>query len=453
MKKRMLCMALCLGLTLSMTACGGSSDGKTKAKSENSDEKVHLKVALYSDGQNMSEAQKKVFDSFTEEHPDIVPEFQFITSDTGNWNGYLTKIKTMIASGEAPDVVCVGLEGVAMMAMQDLAIPIDDYVDENIDKYQPILDNIAQELQDIYIIDGKRYSIPYEANSVVTHIRKDIFEEKGVELPDEDWTFEEFKDICGKISDPDNGIYAFGVPTNFFCLASWLYANGGATLNEDWTEGTINSPEVVEVFQFFQDAIHKYHWAPQPEANTTDVDLIVQGKTAMGWWGRWVSNDYASSDLSHIYANTLPAMKNGHTTCAGSCGFVVMKSSKHQEEAKALACWTAEKDYVETFMKTGSLPANSEFGAEICSADPTIENWECMYKVYETGDWRRSQDPPEYADLGSIYQKYMDIIYSNQMTAQEALDLANDEINQLLQNSDYRKSDKDKAIIESLFKN
>ncbi|MFQ7550660.1 MAG: hypothetical protein ACLRMZ_10605 [Blautia marasmi] len=55
---------------------------KDESASENSDEKVHLKVALYSDGQNMSEAQKKVFDSFTEEHPDIVPEFQFITSDT-----------------------------------------------------------------------------------------------------------------------------------------------------------------------------------------------------------------------------------------------------------------------------------------------------------------------------------------------------------------------------------
>ena len=162
----------------------------------------------------------------------------------------------------------------------------------------------------------------------MTHIRKDIFEEKGVELPDEDWTFEEFKDICGKISDPDNGIYAFGVPTNFFCLASWLYANGGATLNEDWTEGTINSPEVVEVFQFFQDAIHKYHWAPQPEANTTDVDLIVQGKTAMGWWGRWVSNDYASSDLSHIYANTLPAMKEW---AYDLCGFLWLCSDEIQQ--------------------------------------------------------------------------------------------------------------------------
>ena len=444
--KKLLALALTLALCMSLIA----------AIPVAAEEPIHIKVALFDSGTNMSESRKSVFEAFTKENPNIIPEFMFVTSESygSNWNGYLMKIQTMIASGNAPDVIALGLVGVAMLVMNDLALPLDDYIAANQEELAPIMDGIDKELLEIFRVGGNLYGVPFEANSVVTHIRKDMFEKAGVALPGPDWTFEDFKAACEKIADPDNGVYAFGVPTNFFCLQAWLYANGGSPLNDEWNAAAINSPEVVEVMQFFQDAIFKYRWAPQPNNNITDVELITQGRTAMGWWGRWVTGDYTASDLRNtIYVQNMPAMKANHTTCAGSASFVVLKTTQHPEEAKKVALWCAGKEYVDTFLTTGSLPANANFGAELCAADPTIENWQAMYKVYEDGAWRRSQDPPEYADLANIYSKYMDIIYSNQMPAKEALDMAAEEINQCFANSTYRDTPEKLAVIDSLFKN
>ena len=76
-----------------------------------------------------------------------------------------------------------------------------------------------------------------------------------------------------------------------------------------------------------------------------------------------------------------------------------------------------------------------------------------MYKVYENGTWRRSQDPPEYADLANIYSKYMDIIYANQEPVDQALDEAAEEINRCFEQSSYRDAEEKKEIIAGLFKN
>ncbi len=451
-------LMLVSAMVFSMTACGKATEnsstasaGTSSASNASNGEKVKLKVSLFSDGQNLSQTQKSVFTAFTKEHPNIEPEFIYLTSDSGNWNGYLTKIQTMIASNQAPDVAVLGLEGVAMMAMNNIAMPIDDYLTAHKDEYDPILKNIPEQLADIFIVDGKRYGVPMEANSVVTNINMDRFKEAGIPIPEKDWTIEDLKAIAPKLSDAKNGKFAFGVPTNFFCLQALLYANGGSPLNDDWSAGAINSPENVEVFQFLQEAIKK-GWAPQPEASTSDVQLMTQGRIAIGWWGRWVTNDYVASGVKNIYVQSLPKMKS-QTTCAGSAAFIVLDSTKHPEEAKALACWTSKWDYVSTFEKQGSLPANTEYAAKLCPELGVPQNWQAYTDVYAENNWRRSQDPPEYAELGFVYQKYMNIIYANQMPVKEALDKAQAEIQQVFDNSKYRKDPANLKIIDSLFKN
>jgi ABC-type glycerol-3-phosphate transport system substrate-binding protein len=441
----MFCFAACSRKQTSTTGTGTAADP------------IRVKVALFNDGNSLSTGQKAVFDAFVRENPGIIPEFQFITSDSygSNWNGFLMKIQTMIASGNAPDVISLGLEGVGLMIMNDLAQPLDDYIaahPEDLDRIRA--EGIDKELLKIFVVDGKIYGYPFEANSVVTHIRKDIFEKAGVPLPPANWTWDDFRQICEKIKAANTGAFAFAVPTNFFCLQALLYSNGAAPLNDNWDGAAINSPESVEMFQFLQDSIYKYGYAPQPSQTISETELIIQGRAAVQWTGRWVSNDYNASELNDIiYTQLVPAGKAGNVSCAGDACFVVLKSTKVPNEAKKVALWCAGESYVNTFLSTGSLPANQIFGEEILAKDRTIDNWQSMYQVYNQGLWRRSQDPPEYADLANIYGKYMDIIYSNQMPAQQALDLAAVEINQVFRESNFRKTDQQIAVINSLFKN
>lgn len=157
--------ASCSGNT--QPASSGGSDGASTADGGGSvegggEEVVPIRVALFTDGNDMSATQKAVFDAFIEEYPNIHPEFEYITSDSygSNWNGYLMKIQTMIAGGDSPDVIALGLEGVAMMAMNDMALPLNDFIDSHQEELAPILDAQNEDLMKIFEIDGNIYSIP-----------------------------------------------------------------------------------------------------------------------------------------------------------------------------------------------------------------------------------------------------------------------------------------------------
>lgn len=467
--KRTFSAILALLLAASMTACSsGSGSGTTASAGDTStggasetttgtdgEEPVPIRVALFTDGNDMSATQKAVFDSFVEEYPNIKPEFEYITSDSygSNWNGYLMKIQTMIAGNDAPDVIALGLEGVAMMAMEDMALPMDDFLASHEEEFSDILEAQDEELMKIFQIDGKTYGVPYEANCVVTHINKDIFEQAGIELPDYNWTWDDFVSICEQIKNSGLDVYPFACTSNFFCYQALLYCNGGSPLNEDWTASTLNSPENIATTQFFQDAIFKNGYAPEPSETITDTELMIQERVAMIWTGRWVSDDYNSSEFyDKVYVNTMPDGGGGNTSCAGDAAFVVLKGTEHPDEAMTVAVWCAGETYAKTFMSTGSLPANFEAGAEICAADKTIDNWEVMYDIYENGDWKRSCDPPEYTELADIYSDMLSIVYSNQATAEEALNNASEQIDAVFASSEYRETEEDLAFIDSIYK-
>lgn len=416
---------------------------------------VPIRVALFTDGNDMTESQKSVFDAFTAEYPNIKPEFEYIISDSygSNWNGYLMKIQTMIAADDAPDVIALGLEGVAMLVMNDMALPLNDYIDSH-EEAQELLSMQNEDLMKIFTVQDNIYSIPYEANCVVTHINKSLFEEAGIELPDYDWTWDEFIDICDRLKESGVCDYPFACTTNFFCFQSLLYANGGSPLNEDWSASAFNSQECIDTCQFFQDAIFEYGYAPEPSETITDTDLMMQERVAMIFTGRWVSDDYNSSEFyDKVYVNTMPNGGGGNTSCAGNAGFVVLNTTEHPEEAMTVATWCSGEDYTKTFLATGSLPSNFVYGKEVCeAASNVIDNWEVMYEIYENGDWKRSCDPPEYTELADIYSDTLSILYSGQQTAEEVLNDASEKINQVFANSQYRDTDEELAVIESLYK-
>ena len=447
--KKKLSMALAGLAALSMTL--GMSAVPAMAEAE---EPVTVRVAMFSDGNNLSENQKAVFDAFTEQYPNIKPEFEFITSDSygSNWNGFLMKIQTMIAANDAPDIISLGLEGVAMLVANDMALPLNDFIDTH-EEAKELLDMQDPELMKIFTVNDNIYSIPYEANDVVCHINKDLFEEAGIELPSYDWTWDDFIEICDKLKESGVCDYPFAVTQNFFCLQALMYCNGGSPLNEDWTEGTINSPECIKTMQFLQDAIFEKGYAPEPSDTITDTELMIQEKVAMIFTGRWVSNDYNASEFKNkVWVNTMPNGGGGNTSCAGNAGYIVLNTTEHPEEAMTVATWTSGKVYTETYMSSGSLPSNKTYGRDVLAAADTIDNWEVMYEIYDNGDWKRSCDPPEYTELADIYSDMMSIVYSGQETAEDALNEANEKINNVFANSKYRQTDEGKALVDALYK-
>lgn len=64
---------------------------------------------------------------FQEKTPNIEVTYLPIPGDS--WGEYFDKVSTMIAGGNAPDVVRVAIEGILLFVSRGLALPIDDLIE------------------------------------------------------------------------------------------------------------------------------------------------------------------------------------------------------------------------------------------------------------------------------------------------------------------------------------
>jgi ABC-type glycerol-3-phosphate transport system substrate-binding protein len=271
--KKFLGILLALTLLLGVTALPAAAEGTT------------LTLAMIGDGQ-----QKSTLDSLLAKFTDetgIKVETLYINS---GWGEYCTKLQTMIAGGDQLDVAIMASEGIEMFVRMDIPTPIDDYIAANPDVAKTIQDDVADDLEKAFIFDGKTYSFPFSFNNVFMHFNLDRMKEVGAELPQGTWNKDDFLALCEKLTSEKDGVkkYAIAVPNGeYFCMEAWLYNNGAAYVNDDFTQATINAPESVEIFQLWQDLIYKYGYAPIPEVNVNAIQQLIDGQVALGSWGRW----------------------------------------------------------------------------------------------------------------------------------------------------------------------
>mgnify|MGYP003815451297 CR=1 FL=1 len=406
-------LALCL--ILGMVAVPALAEGTT------------LTLALIGDGQ-----QKSTLDSLLTKFTDetgIKVETLYINS---GWGEYCTKLQTMIAGGDQLDVAIMASEGIQMFVRMGIPAPIDDYIAANPDTAKAIQDDVSDDLEKAFIFDGKTYSFPFSFNNVFMHFNMDRLKEAGVEVPKGNWTKDDLLAMCQKLTTEKDGVkqYAIAVPYNeYFCMEGWLYNNGASYLNDDYTKATINSPESVEMFQLWQDLIYKYGYAPIPEVNVNAIQQLIDGQVAMGSWGRWPTTSYINSNFKDVSIQYLPNFKKNELIY-GVDGFFVMKTSKHQDEAKKLVGWLSSPEFEGGYLGDGNVPVLQSLAAQKCEALGIPQN----YQLFYNGEvpMKQVNAPVSFSEVSSIVLRAMSEICVNKADVQSTLDAAADEINQAL---------------------
>lgn len=115
-------------------------------------------------------------------------------ADTGNkidgeflaWNDYWPKLATQTAGGNAPDIVQMDYRYIVEYAKRNAIAPLDEFVGGALK-----LDNFDADQLEGGKVDGKLYGISLGANSVATLVNTVAFEEAGVEVPTNAWTYDE----------------------------------------------------------------------------------------------------------------------------------------------------------------------------------------------------------------------------------------------------------------------
>ncbi|HET7723074.1 MAG TPA: sugar ABC transporter substrate-binding protein [Propionibacteriaceae bacterium] len=279
-----------------------------------------------------------------------------------DWNDFIAKILTQIASGSTPDIVSVATEGLQLMASKNLVVPLDDYVTKDLSSLQSYFDDIHPALVESMMYQGHLYELPDSFNAGSMFYSTDLFSKAGVSAPGANWTMDEFHTAASKISKVSTDINAFDWVVRLWgSWTSFLYANNGNLLEEGkypggdwlwnsayknnpkaaqgrgggwkWGQPTANSPAAVEALQYVMD-LQKSGMSPTPDVGGggTLQGLFASNRIGMtiggGFWAGGLKN--AGMKNGSFDVQKFPTWKS-NKSLFGAGGYGIFNSSKNKD--------------------------------------------------------------------------------------------------------------------------
>ncbi|XID93896.1 ABC transporter substrate-binding protein [Paenibacillaceae bacterium WGS1546] len=427
-------IVMLVSLLLVLSGCG-SSNGNAGQNPESAQpeasgnnggkENVELTLVYPSD----PGAEKKLnalIDEYRKTNPHVTVKFVFIPFS--GWPDYITKVKTMIAGGNSPDLLRLAVEGIEQLVNDDLAMPFDDFLAANPDFVQSVnIGDIHPNINAPFKINGKTYGLAWDWNNVVMHINTELLREAGLEMPNGTWTKDEFLQYAQALTKEKNGQkqYGFMIPSDYFLTTGFLYNNNASILNEDMTKSTLDDPKAIEVIQFMHDLVYKYKVSPVPGPNVDASRLFMTGQLAMYPAGRWPILGYQDNQFTDFDVQYLPEFQT-QKVAFGTGAFPVLKTSKHTEEAMRLAAWLSGSEYSQkNFLATDSIPSRVSVMKELLPNEKPDNG----VIFGDSADIAVPiQAPVQYTDVANAFTKYLSMVYSNQMTVEDAMKAAAKEI-------------------------
>lgn len=188
----------------------------------------------------------KTIARFEKKYPNVKVEYKsgILKDDYSLW------LSNQLLTGDEPDLYMILNEDfnslAALGALKNLDQVISNDKTFNSDEfYQSALEvGKYQEIQ---------YALPYEVNPTLMFVNKSLLEKEGIKLPKDEWTLEEFYNICKQLTKDSNND---GIIDQYGCYNyGWinsLYAKGTSLFNEDGTTSYFNNLEVKEAIQFIE---------------------------------------------------------------------------------------------------------------------------------------------------------------------------------------------------------
>lgn len=292
-------------------------------------------------------------------------------------------ILVQMAAGTAPDVIQTGELALRRRALAEEGgfLDLTPYIEAD-DEFSA--DMFFDTVWDVGVLDGGVYALNKDFATVAYYVNTDKFEEAGIPIPEEGWTYDDLITIGMELTldangnnatspdfDPENIVqYGWYVPHDW--VRGWqplVYSLGGQLLSDDGTtaSGYINSPEVVQAVEFYRDAAHVYHITPTVAALDAQpgVDLFGSGQAAIrGPRGPWHLTSYSENPDINFAIVPMPAGEAGHYSVICWSGFGVNRNTEYPQESYELVKYLAtvgQNTYVEHAL-SANIAANEAAG-------------------------------------------------------------------------------------------
>lgn len=323
--------------------------------------------------------------------------------------------------------------------------PLDDYVAKDAAFNQSdILKPMATGLTGA---DGKVYGEPFYGESSFLMYRKDVFQAKGLTMPDKP-TWDQVADLAAKAdgAQPNmKGICLRGQPgwgQLFAPLTTVVNTYGGTWFNKDWTPG-VNAPEFKAATNFYVNLVKAHGESGAPQAGFTECLNAMQQSNVAMWYDATSAAGSLEADNSPVKGKVgyvpAPVNKTDSSGWLYSWAWSIQKASKNQDNAWKFISWASSADYeklvgqqlgwakVPAGKRTSTYSNPDYLKVAAAFAEPT-KNAIASADPNNAGVQPRPApgiqfiDIPEFPDLGTKVSQDVSAAIAGQTTVDAALD-------------------------------
>jgi multiple sugar transport system substrate-binding protein len=359
---------------------GGTASERDSAAepSDSNRERVELTYASWG-SPNERQAKERMIEKFMETYPWIKVRYVYEPDD------YVTKLTTMYASNQAPDVFMLHKHTALQWAEQGKLYDISDFlaVDPKVNESSLIPNAI------MYWDQGKAAGVKVAEEAFALFYNVDLFREAGVDLPPEKaedaWTWDQFVLAAKKLTidrngrnalssefDPDH-IEQYGVRFNTWMWHLLVPSNDTSVIAPDGSGMNLNDPAVIDAVQKLADLVYVHHVAPSPleEKNLPQPHLALHSKKiAMDLDGQWVQLDLGTAGTNYG-VGVLPKLQSSRTVQFGE-PVVISAATKHPEEAWLFFKWQINaSNAIDMYANGLWMPVMKEY----YSTPELVEQW------------------------------------------------------------------------------
>lgn len=291
-----------------------------------------------------------------------------IEEQPGEWASYWDRLATQTAGNTAPDIIQMDMNYISEYGQRGALANLDDY---GIDTSK-----FREGTADSGIIGGQNFGVNAGINTPVVLINPGLFEDLGVEIPDDmTWTWDDWLAKATEISEASGGdiIGSSAFFSNDALFSAWLRQQGKSLFVEDGIG--FETADVVQWLeynlQFFDaGAIPSASQITEDSSVSQDQSLFSTGKTAMSmWWSNQLEALEGSSGTT-LQILRFPSMYGDATTRqawykASMLWSVSARSQNPEAAVELINWWMNSTESAEINLSERGVPPNTEMAAHI----------------------------------------------------------------------------------------
>lgn len=415
-----------LAAALVLTACGSDADdtpGTTPGGDDGSErEPVTLEMSWWGDDSRAA-MFAEVIALFEDEYPYIT----VTQTPVGDPDDLFNRLATDFGTGgdTAPDLFALGgakpQEYGAVGALLDLSTVAEI---AQIDMYPDFSTTNA-------IVDGTLYGLPTGGNATAAFINVDIFEEAGVDVPDESWTWDDLVEAANAIGSAgltnEAGDPVYGIDLRVQDIVG-TYAGQETELGiYDWDGQLAVDADVIASWYEIELELRDGGGLPDPTIVTSnwsippDQALYTLGQAGVTFGYSNLVGTYEMGGETLILTPPTNTDQNG-VALLPSAFWAINANTDHPEEAALLMNWFLNvPEAAELILDTRGVPFNPETAAVVA---PLLEGPSKVAAEYVESVLDSGTVAPPQPDGGANMNKYTqdgeaEVLFGRQ-TPQEA---------------------------------